>query len=330
MKVLKNGFGIEVVTPCDPKWSAEEGNYRMKDVTEFARKAESLGLDHLWHADMVLPHYNSYNTAWYDPLIVLTAASSVTSRIRLCQSIVVPHLRNLITFAKQCSSIDNLTNGRFMLGAGAGHYAPEFDACGIDFDKRAKIFHEYIKALKMLWSEEKVNFDGKYFHLKDVSLWPRPVQRPHPPVILAGGGHKTIWGDDVLLKRIINRIADTAEGWVGASRIPNDVIVKVRAIAQSRLREKGRNPDDFMIIGHRFIHIVKDESRARQLIAAIVGGKLEDLKGEHLVGTKADIKANMRKMVEKTGINGFFAKPFGIDHDALEFFAKEVIPDYVK
>ena len=330
MKILKYGFGVEIVTPCDPIWSREEGNYLMNDVTGFAKKAESLGIDHLWHADMVLPHYPSYNTAWYDPLIVLTAASSVTNRVKLCQSIVVPHLRNLVTFAKQCSSIDNLTNGRFMLGAGAGHYSPEFDACGVDFNKRTKIFHEYIKVLKMLWSEDKVTFDGNYFHLKDVSLWPRPVQKPRPPVILAGGGAPTVWGNEVLLKKIITRIADTADGWVGASRIPSEAIAKVRAIAQSRLREKGRDPEDFMVIGHRFIHIVKDETRARKLVASIIGGKLEDLRAEHLVGTKTDIKANMKKMIERTGINGFFAKPFGIDHDALDFYAKEVIPDYVK
>lgn len=330
MKRLSNGFGIEIVTPCDPVWDKENGNYRMKDVLEFASKAEKLDLDHLWHADMVLPHYDSYNTAWYDPLIVLTAASTVTTKVKLCQSIVVPHLRNLITFAKQAASIDNLTNGRFMLGAGAGHYAPEFEACGVDFDKRTKVFHEFIKATKMLWSEEKVTFDGKYYKLKEVSLWPRPVQKPHPPVILAGGGHKTVWGNDELLKKIISRIVDTAEGWVGASRIPNDAIAKVGQVIESRLKEKGRQKDDFMMFGHRFLHIVKDESRARKLVHDIVGGTLEDLKGEHLVGSKEDIKANMKKMIEKTGINGFFAKPFGIDHEALEFFAKEVVPDYVK
>jgi alkanesulfonate monooxygenase SsuD/methylene tetrahydromethanopterin reductase-like flavin-dependent oxidoreductase (luciferase family) len=330
MKTLTKGFGIEIVTPCDPAWDKENGNYRMKDILEFAANAEKFGLDHLWHADMVLPHFNSYNTSWYDPLIVLTAASAVTSKVKLCQSIVVPHLRNLITFAKQGSSIDNLTNGRFMLGAGAGHYAPEFEACGVDFIKRAKIFHEFIDALKRLWSEEEVNFEGKYFKLRNVSLWPRPVQKPRPPIILAGGGRPDVWGNPEKLKKIISRIVDTSEGWVGASRIPNDAIVTVRKVIESRLKEKGKNADDFMVFAHRFIHIVKDESKAKKLVASIVGGKLEDLKAEHLVGTKQDIKANMKKMIERTEINGFFAKPFGIDNEALEFFAKEVVPDYIK
>ena len=170
------------------------------DVGLHGQKAEELGFESFWCAehpfipvnttsrfpgspDGVIPETYSH---FIDPFVALARASGVTKRMKLGTGIVLVPERNPLLLAKEVSTLDLFSGGRFLFGIGAGWLREETELMGGDFDHRWTQTRESILAMKELWTKPEAEFHGKYYNFPPVKSYPKPAQKPHPPVILGG------------------------------------------------------------------------------------------------------------------------------------------------
>jgi probable F420-dependent oxidoreductase len=139
-----------------------------------------------------------------DPLIALTRAAAVTSTILLGTGIILVPERNPLLAAKMVASLDSFSGGRFLMGIGAGWNREECQILGGDFDHRWGQTKDYILAMKQLWTQAESEYHGKYVDFPPVRCFPKPAQRPHPPILLGG----------FTAERVYQRIAEWGDGWL--------------------------------------------------------------------------------------------------------------------
>jgi probable F420-dependent oxidoreductase len=219
------------------------------DLTEAARLVESLGYESLWipehpviPANMKTPfpftpdnklpeHY----ATWADPFIGLAVAAAVTKKIKLGTGIcLLPEREPLIT-AKAVASLDLFSGGRVLLGVGAGWLREETEAMGAKFGTRWKQTRETVEAMRLLWTQREASYEGEIIRFPPVRCEPKPVQKPHPPVILGAHGPKAL-----------ERVARTYDGWMPLMDSPDELKRDV-AIIRKLAIEHGRKPDAIQI-----------------------------------------------------------------------------------
>ena len=187
------------------------------DIAILARRAEELGFESLWvpehtvlpvkveapwsgSADGVIPR-DFADIA--DPIVTLSRASGVTSRLKLGTGVCLVPERNPLLLAKQVATLDMYSGGRFLFGIGAGWLREESEIMGGDFEHRWAQTREAVLAMKELWTKTKSEYHGRYYDFPPVYSFPRPVQRPHPPVLL---GSKA--------PNVFRRIVEWGDGWI--------------------------------------------------------------------------------------------------------------------
>jgi probable F420-dependent oxidoreductase len=143
----------------------------------------------------------------YDPFVALTAAAAATERLRIGTGICLVIERDPITTAKEVASLDRLSGGRFLFGVGAGWNAEEMENHGTDPGRRFGVMRERVEAMKVIWAEEEASYHGRYVDFDRIWSWPKPVQQPHPPVIVGGNGERVLdrviaYGDEWMPNRI--------------------------------------------------------------------------------------------------------------------------------
>ena len=218
------------------------------DVAFIAKKAEELGFDSLWYAEHpILPvHSDSPFPAtggaipetyrhFTDPFIALARASGVTSKIKLGTGITLVPERNPLILAKEIAALDAYSGGRFLFGIGAGWNREETTMMGGDFDHRWTQTRESIEAMKELWTKDEAEYHGRYYDFPPVYCYPKPAQKPHPPVIL--GGHA---------KNVLQRVARWGDGWLPNRATPAE-IEESRKILEALAAERGRDPASLTI-----------------------------------------------------------------------------------
>ena len=183
-----------------------------------ARKGEELGFDALLTGDHILVPKNIKSVYPYteggefpgspsgesmEQITLLSYIAGQTSKIRLVTSVlIVPH-RNPLIAAKSLATLDVLSGGRLVVGVGVGWMREEFQALGLPpFEERGAVTDEYIRAFKVLWTEDDPSFEGKYISFDDISFLPKPVQKPHPPIWVGGESRPAL-----------RRTAELADGW---------------------------------------------------------------------------------------------------------------------
>ncbi len=211
-----------------------------------AREAEKLGFESFWVAEhLVIPaHYTTYYPRsadgkvpeFYahlaDPFVALAMAAQATERIRLGTGICLLPERDTITTAKVTACIDRYSKGRLILGVGAGWFPEEAEIMGVQFQRRWKHLQESVEALRELWSKEVASYEGEFVRFPPVRLFPKPVQKPYPPILL--GAHDP--------KYAPKRVARFADGWCPGGLTPEkarEVIPEVKRLT----REAGRDPE---------------------------------------------------------------------------------------
>ncbi len=123
-----------------------------------------------------------------DPFVALAAAAAVTSRLKVGTGICLVIERDPITLAKEVASLDHFSRGRFLFGIGGGWNAEEMEDHGTDFSLRWKVLRERIAAMKEIWTKEEAEYHGKFVNFDKLWSYPKPVQKPHPPILMGGGG----------------------------------------------------------------------------------------------------------------------------------------------
>ena len=173
-----------------------------------------------------------------DPFVALSSAAAVTERLRLGTGLCLVIERDPVVTAKEVASLDHISNGRFIFGVGAGWNLEEMRNHGTDPERRFGILRERVEAMKEIWTKEEASYDGRYVSFERIWSWPKPVQKPHPPVLVGGNGRK-----------VYDRVLAFGDAW-----IPN-YLGDVEKLAgrietlQARAADAGRDPIPVTIYG---------------------------------------------------------------------------------
>jgi probable F420-dependent oxidoreductase len=225
---------------------------RVDVLTRLARAADALGYSVLTISDhVVLPTRSSapypYDStgafpggsqqAYLEPIPLAAWLLAVTRRVRVAISVLVVPYRNPVVTAKQLATIDALSGGRLIVGAGVGWWREEFEALAApSYAERGAVTDEYLRLMKTLWTEDAPRFEGKYYQIGDVTMLPHPVQKPHPPIWI--GGHT---------EPALRRTATLGDVWHpiglrGPAGLAPDELAEKAARLRTLAREAGRNP----------------------------------------------------------------------------------------
>ena len=215
-------------------------------VSLTARTVEQAGFHSLWAPEHVvlLDRYGSkypysvdgkmpmptMQIDFLDPFAALTYAAAQTSTLRLGTGICLVPERNPLVTAKEVASLDKLSGGRFDFGVGVGWLAEEFTALGVPWERRAQRTREYLKVMKMLWTEEESEFSGEFCSFPKVRSYPKPVQRPHPPIIFGGESAPAL-----------RRVGEVGDGWFGVNVTPESCKAHIARMA-GYAQAAGRDP----------------------------------------------------------------------------------------
>jgi probable F420-dependent oxidoreductase len=264
------------------------------DVAFIAREAERLGFESLWcaehpfvpvhsqsrfpgSADGVIPESYSH---FIDPFVALARASGVASRMKLGTGIVLVPERHPLLLAKEVSTLDLFSGGRFLFGIGAGWLREETEIMGGDFDHRWTQTRESILAMKALWTRPEAEFHGTYYKFPPVKSYPKPLQKPHPPVLL--GGHAA---------NVLQRIVAWGDGWL-PNRITPDELRESRATLDRLAKDAGRDPSAITISVH-------GQPANRDLIARLhEAGANRVIVRPEAVKTEGEMAAQLQRIAE--------------------------------
>jgi probable F420-dependent oxidoreductase len=212
--------------------------------TELAQELEAHGYESFWagdHTHIPVSESTTHGASgeplaqeyWHllDPFTALTSAAAVTERILLGVGICLINQRDPIVTAKQVASLDYLSGGRFLFGIGGGWNAQEMRNHGTDPTRKWQLMKERVGAMKAIWTQEVAEFHGELVDFSPLMSWPKPIQKPYPPVLI-GGDHRNL-----------ARVVDYADGWVpSTARLPDGPLVEQVAELGRLAREAGRAP----------------------------------------------------------------------------------------
>lgn len=214
---------------------------------ELGRAVEERGLDSVWfpeHTHIPVsrltpapagePLAEEYKRS-LDPFVTMAAIVGATERIRVGTGIALVAQRDPIVMAKEVATLDLISGGRVDLGIGFGWNREEMADHGVDFTVRRDIVREKVLAMKALWTEDEAGFQGEHVAFEPSWSWPKPVQQPHPPILIGGGAGPKLFG----------AIADYADGWIpiGGAGMREALPKLHRAV-----EDAGRDPSDLQVI----------------------------------------------------------------------------------
>jgi alkanesulfonate monooxygenase SsuD/methylene tetrahydromethanopterin reductase-like flavin-dependent oxidoreductase (luciferase family) len=316
--------------------SVNQQNFELAKQT--ALECEKLGFDTVYVADHILPRsLVPYSVAREkeeldldQPILegwtLLTALACVTDKIRIGTHTLNNAFReppSILT--KMATTLDNISRGRLILGMGAGYNEPEFIQYGVpypSYSKRLGMLEEALQVIKLMWTEEKPSFQGEYYKIEDVILNPKPVQKPHPPILIGGRGKKTL--------RVVAKYADIWS-WPNSNLCTPELYQGTLEILNRYCEDMGRNPMAIAKLKGAVVHIGQTDAQVRDEVQRFKPPELswEDY-SKHLIGTPEEIISQMEEYI-KMGATGFelsFPLLSSGDLRGLRLFAEMVMPHY--
>jgi probable F420-dependent oxidoreductase len=213
---------------------------RYPEVREMALQAEAAGFDSLWFYDHLLYRFAGQPTVGiWECWTMLSALAEATQRVELGTLVLCTQFRHPALVAKMASTLDEVSNGRFILGVGAGWHEPEFTAFGTPFQHRVARFEEALQILRPLLKEGQVNFTGTYYQARDCEITPRGPRVSGPPLLVGGSG-----------PRMLRLTAQYADLWNTAYRSSPSSIVEPRAQLHAACTAVGRDPATLGVTVH--------------------------------------------------------------------------------
>jgi probable F420-dependent oxidoreductase len=205
-----------------------------------------------------------------DPFVSLTHAAGATSTLRLGTGVCLVNQRDPIQTAKLVASLDRLSTGRFLFGIGIGWNAEEMENHGTRFETRAKLVRERVEAMKEIWTKSKAEYHGEFVNFDPIYAWPKPVQTPHPPVIVGGG-----------FPQGARRALRYGNGWIPITgRAPvHEALAKFREMA----KEAGRDPAEVPLTSFGTAEDLGEIRRLRDLGVSRVVVSLESAKEDEIL-----------------------------------------------
>lgn len=294
-------------------------NATKENVLYVAKEAEEEGLDSVWALERLLwplkpqtPYAASPDGSLpteyqnvLDPLETLTYLAANTERISLGTSIIDMLFHNPVVLARRFATLDNLSGGRTIAGFGLGWSKDEYDVSGIPYKHRGKRADEFLQVLKRVWTDDVVEFQGKFYSIPASRIGPKPVQRPHPPILLGGFSPNTFL-----------RIIKYADGWMPVAGFgPLDQLeLAINGLRESaRALNNNKDPSNVSVVVLTYPNVIESPSNSSSsqqqrlpMSGTIdqIGSDIERIKGmdgvEHIIFGYAfsQIGMDVRKMVE--------------------------------
>lgn len=326
-------FGLRIPSYAWPDLAYED----MAQLLDYCRRVEDGPYEDIWVIDHLLVSKGVYGVAWIDPMVMLSAAAGVTSRVGLGTAALVVPLRHPVMLAKEVASLHMVSGGRFRFGVAVGWDPAEFAAVGVPLKERGKRTDEALELIRLLLTEENVTFEGQFWRVEDLTIYPRVPDLP--PVWVAGGTltHAPDTPDKpVMAKTVLERIF-RADGWMARSSgsDPGDVKNDL-AVVRQHLADKGRDPDSLIYGATQFVHVVetsdRDAALAEQMPRLIdVMGRHrteEDLRASYLTGTIDDIQATIAEL-QNAGLEYLIVTPLVGDPEQLDLVTRHVVEPFL-
>jgi probable F420-dependent oxidoreductase len=290
----------------------------VREIVDVAQAGEALGYDSIGIPEHLLPPLwptaDPATKTWHDPLTLAAYLAGATKRIKFITGVLVVPYYHPVRLAKAVATLDVVSGGRLMLGVGSGWMKAEFRRLGIPFEERGAITDEYLRAMVELWTSDAPAFRGKYVSFQDVSFEPKPVQRPHVPLLIGGTG-----------RRPFQRAAEIGQGWLPMTGTLEDVEAGVCEIRE-RMQRLGRDVAELWV-GYTGFSMGSGEDRLLSDMRQHAGGAIS--------GVRAATPEEAIREIERHRAAGVTHLSPGLSWQTagelmagLEFFAREVMPAF--
>ena len=312
-------------------------------VRAIAQVAEGVGFDAIVFPDHVVMEgperqYDPHTLA-YDAMIMAAVVADATKKIKVGHLVLCNLFRHPVITAQSLVALDHVSNGRLLAGLGTGWAETEFQMTGIPFPpitERLEMLDEALQCITSLWANERTNFDGKYYHLRDAILWPKPIQKPRPPVIVGGGGKG--------LLRIAAKYADYVNIVPDAGKGGKVSIDEVKKITDESFRRKldfvrdeakrlGRDASAIKFSNFIFNSMITNSREETRKTAEMMAAGFGMANGEamlqspvSLIGTPEECIAELKRRAKAWGISQFcFATVMAIDEAQVRRLHEQVL-----
>jgi len=290
-------------------------------IKERAQLADRLGWHSIWFVDHMwsrgLPDLDHLE-AW----TLMSAIAAVTERLRIGTLVLCNSYRSPALLAKMVASLDNVSNGRLLLGLGAGWMDEEYRAYGYSFPSariRIEQLEEALAVIKLLLTAPRASFQGKYYAVEDAVNNPKPVQQPHPPILIGGAGER----------RLLRVVAEHADIWNCPNNAAQQLEQKLEVLKR-HCEAVGRNPDDIEVSEQCIVVLGRTQKdvRGKLQLAKRTLGAVFDIEKSGLIGTPEQLIEAIRAR-SRQGVT-FFTMLFGDlnQPETLELFAQQVAPAF--
>jgi probable F420-dependent oxidoreductase len=300
------------------------GEYATKEnILYIAKEAEKEGVDSLWVLDRLLwplkpktPYAATHDGTLpveyqnvLDPLTTLTYVAGVTERILLGTSIIDMFFQNPVQLGKRFATLDVLSDGRTIAGLGIGWSKDEYEVSGVPYKDKGTRADEFLQVLKKIWTDEIVEFKGQFYNIPASKIGPKPLQEPHPPILLGGFSQKTF-----------SRIVNYANGWIGIAGFgPLEQLEQMINGLKESTRKLDKDPSNIGIYIGSYPNVLESPVSSNETRSPMtgtieqIGSDIEQIKA---MGTNhiffgymfSSISKDMKKMVEVTKQLARFAK----------------------
>jgi probable F420-dependent oxidoreductase len=306
----------------------------LAEMGRYLRRAEALGFEAAVTIDHLLTTPPAYACTWLEPITLLSALAGVTERIRLGTMVLVLPLRNPVYFAKEWATLDLLSGGRSILGVGVGWAEDEFELMGVPRRERGRRMEEALELIRALWAGDQVSYAGRIFRVQDLTIDPKPVQKPHPPIWIGGGSQpfEKIYAQHVPdIEPVLRRIARYADAWVPHSSATPAMVAEDWAVIERVAPEFGRRARDIQLVYSNFVYVLRKGERpeaAAPRFATFSGMDLPYWREHYLLGEAEEVAERISRRVAAAGgrMDWVVLNPVDWDPDQLERLAADVLP----
>jgi F420-dependent oxidoreductase-like protein len=306
-------FGVQAA-PQQVSWA---------ELREVWQEVEALGFDTLWVNDHLLPSVGPPEAPNLEGWTMLGTMAALTSRVRIGVMVTSNTFRHPVVLAKMATTVDHLSQGRLILGMGTGYFAQEHQVYGIPLHtarRRAQQLEEALQVICKLWTEEYVSFTGSYYRLADAPFAPKPVQKPHPPILIAGTGEQLT----------LPLVAKYADLW-NAGALPLPTLARKVAVLDEHCRLIGRDGGDIERTYLTPLYLREDLAEVERLlqqIPQVQTRSIAEMRALILAGDVAAVQRQVQAYVDigVTHLILALRRPGFFDREGLRLFAQAIMP----
>ena len=305
-------------------------------IRRFAVHAESLGFESLFITDHLLTARRFYRVSWTEPLMTLSHAAAVTSRIKLGTSVLVLPTHNPVVLAKEIATIQHLSGGRFIYGVGTGWYPPEFESTGGTTQQRGRRTDEVLEASMQLLKAPNQTFEGRYHQFSGITVEPLADV---PPVWVAGGrqlAHQASPDKPSMDPRVLQRICRW-DGWIARpTSLPEQISEDLNEIDGELAKQRtSRSAKGFTVAHENFVWLTEKtrredviaEQQARMLAVVSDERPWDYIEAVYLTGTIDEIQGRIQERID-VGVEHMFLHTMTADLGQLDLFAKHILEPF--